>query len=215
MVYFSFNDFVDCEQSGEIYKVRKLGENVVKYEQISKTGKNENSIIEIIKNKNELKKFLKDFFEIDEAIGLNDIVYCNKIKSKIDRINENIVICKIKNKEIFIIIKEISEIDTNITYKMFEHSTNIISRWNKEKENQNTRNPIVIPIVIYTGEKIWKNSNSQVRGKIKYVKFKNNRINFSYNVLNINEMSENDLKYMESEVARKIKELKNKYLQIN
>ena len=175
MVYFSFNDFVDCEQSGEIYKVRKLGENVVKYEQISKTGKNENSIIEIIKNKNELKKFLKDFFEIDEVIGLNDIVYCNKIKSKIDRINENIIICKIKNKEIFIIIKEISKIDTNITYKMFEHSTNII----------------------------------------KYVKFKNNRINFSYNVLNINEMSENDLKYMKSEVARKIKELKNKYLQIN
>lgn len=39
MVYFSFNDFVDCEQSEEIYKVRKLGENVVKYEQISKTGK--------------------------------------------------------------------------------------------------------------------------------------------------------------------------------
>ena len=47
------------------------------------------------------------------------------------------------------------------------------------------------------------------------MKFKNNRINFSYNVLNINEMSENDLKYMKSGVARKIKELKNKYLQIN
>ena len=73
----------------------------------------------------------------------------------------------------------------------------------------------MISIVIYTGKKIWKNSNRQVRGKIKYVKFKNNRINFSYNVLNINEMSENDLKYMESEVAKKIKELKNKYLQIN
>ena len=60
MVYFSFNDFVDCEQSEEIYKVRKLGENVVKYEQISKTGKNENSIIEIIKNKNELKKLINN-----------------------------------------------------------------------------------------------------------------------------------------------------------
>ena len=98
---------------------------------------------------------------------------------------------------------------------MFEHSTNIIDRWNKEKETISTRNPIVIPIVIYTGKKIWKNSNSQLRGRINYVRFKNNRINFSYNVLNINEMSENDLKYMESEVARKIKELKNKYLQIN
>ena len=140
-------------------------------------------------------------------MGLNDIVYCNKIKTKIDISNENIVICKIKNKEIFIIIKEISEIDTNIAYKMFEHSINIIDRWNKGKETQNIRNPIVIPIVIYTGKKVWKNFNSQIKGKIKYVRFKNNRINFSYNVLNVNEISKEELKNMESEVARKIKKI--------
>ena len=207
MVYFSFNDFVDCEQSGEIYKVKKLGEDIVKYEQVSgkiKKERIETSIIDIIKNKTELKKFLNDFFEMEQVMGLNDIVYCNKIKTKIDISNENIVICKIKNKEIFIIIKEISEIDTNIAYKMFEHSINIIDRWNKEKETQNTRNPIVIPIVIYTGKKVWKNFNSQIKGKIKYVRFKNNRINFSYNVLNVNEISKEELKNMESEVARKI-----------
>lgn len=210
MVYFSFNDFVDCEQSGEIYKVKKLGEEIVKYEQVNGKIKKESietSIIDIIKNKTELKKFLNDFFEMEQVMGLNDIVYCNKIKTKIDISNENIVICKIKNKEIFIIIKEISEIDTNIAYKMFEHSINIIDRWNKEKETQNIRNPIVIPIVIYTGKKVWKNFNSQIKGKIKYVRFKNNRINFSYNVLNVNEISKEELKNMESEVARKIMEI--------
>ena len=210
MVYFSFNDFVDCEQSGEIYKVKKLGEDIVKYEQVNGKIKKESietSIIDIIKNKTELKKFLNDFFEMEQVMGLNDIVYCNKIKTKIDISNENIVICKIKNKEIFIIIKEISEIDTNIAYKMFEHSINIIDRWNKEKETQNIRNPIVIPIVIYTGKKVWKNFNSQIKGKIKYVRFKNNRINFSYNVLNVNEISKEELKNMESEVARKIKKI--------
>ena len=210
MVYFSFNDFVDCEQSGEIYKVKKIGEEIVKYEQVNGKIKKESietSIIDIIKNKTELKKFLNDFFEMEQVMGLNDIVYCNKIKTKIDISNENIVICKIKNKEIFIIIKEISEIDTNIAYKMFEHSINIIDRWNKEKETQNIRNPIVIPIVIYTGKKVWKNFNSQIKGKIKYVRFKNNRINFSYNVLNVNEISKEELKNMESEVARKIKKI--------
>ena len=210
MVYFSFNDFVDCEQSGEIYKVKKIGEEIVKYEQVNGKIKKESietSIIDIIKNKNELKKFLNDFFEMEQVMGLNDIVYCNKIKTKIDISNENIVICKIKNKEIFIIIKEISEIDTNIAYKMFEHSINIIDRWNKGKETQNIRNPIVIPIVIYTGKKVWKNFNSQIKGKIKYVRFKNNRINFSYNVLNVNEISKEELKNMESEVARKIKKI--------
>ena len=210
MVYFSFNDFVDCEQSGEIYKVKKIGEEIVKYEQVNGKIKKESietSIIDIIKNKTELKKFLIDFFEMEQVMGLNYIVYCNKIKTKIDISNENIVICKIKNKEIFIIIKEISEIDTNIAYKMFEHSINIIDRWNKEKETQNTRNPIVIPIVIYTGKKVLKNFNSQIKGKIKYVRFKNNRINFSYNVLNVNEISKEELKNMESEVARKIKKI--------
>ena len=210
MVYFSFNDFVDCEQSGEIYKVKKIGEEIVKYEQVNGKIKKESietSIIDIIKNKTELKKFLNDFFEMEQVMGLNDIVYCNKIKTKIDISNENIVICKIKNKEIFIIIKEISEIDTNIAYKMFEHSINIIDRWNKGKETQNIRNPIVIPIVIYTGKKVWKNFNSQIKGKIKYVRFKNNRINFSYNVLNVNEISKEELKNMESEVARKIKKI--------
>ena len=210
MVYFSFNDFVDCRQNGEIYKNKRVGEKRTKYEQTSgNIEKIESPIIKIIKNKRELKKFLKGFLKLDKIIGTNDIIYCNKIKSKVDKINNNILICKIQNKEIFIIVKELSEIDTNISYKMFEHSTNIIDRWNEEKGTQNIRNPIVIPIVIYTGAKKWKNSNSQAKEKIRYVRFEDNRINFSYNMININEISKSDLKNMKSYVSEKIIEIKS------
>lgn len=211
MVYFSFNDFVDCKQSGEIYNLKRIEENIIKYEQISgkiRTERTKTPIIEIIKNKRELKNFLKEFLKLEKIIGTNDIIYCNKIKSNADKINNNIIICKIQKKEIFIIVKEISEIDTNISYKMFEHSTNIIYRCNEEKGTQNIRNPIVIPIVIYTGAKTWKNPNSQVKEKLKYVRFKDNRINFSYNMININEISKTDLENMKSCVAKKIIEIK-------
>ena len=37
MVYFSFNDFVDCKQSGEIYNLKRIEENIIKYEHIPST----------------------------------------------------------------------------------------------------------------------------------------------------------------------------------
>ena len=90
MVYFSFNDFVDCEQSEEIYKVRKLGENVVKYEQISKTGKNENSIIEIIKNKNELKFDVENLYRqySTETSATTEVVDQTTMDSKLNELYE-------------------------------------------------------------------------------------------------------------------------------
>lgn len=39
---------------------------------------------------------------------------------------ENMITCKIKSKEIFVIIKELHEIDLNIIYKMLEYSLKII-----------------------------------------------------------------------------------------
>jgi len=98
---------------------------------------------------------------------------------------------------------------------MFEHSSNIINRWKKESKEQKIRNPIVIPIVIYTGNSIWKTNNCKENGKINYVTYKDNIINFSYNMLNINDIGEQELKNMKSKVSLIILDIKNKYLQIN
>lgn len=95
---------------------------------------------------------------------------------------------------------------------MFEDSLNIISRWNKEEKAINKRYPIVIPIVIYIGKEIWKQGNNKVYSKIKYITYKDNKINFSFNIIKIQDLEFNELVKMKSKVAEEMINIKNKYL---
>ena len=65
MLYFSYNDYLDCEQNGKLNEVQRVGEEIVKYECHSKEEIKENPIIEILKEKNELKKFLIEFLQLN------------------------------------------------------------------------------------------------------------------------------------------------------
>lgn len=221
MIYFSYNDFVDCTENGDINEIKKVEENIVKYEirngiNIKNRSTKQNQIIEILKQKTELKKFLNEFFNMYEIESIQNINYYNNIKSISDKEKNNNIICKVKDKEIFIFIKVIDSIDNNIPYKMFENSLNIIKKWNIEEKMQYKRYPIVIPIVIYIGEEKWNNSIiSKANNKINYITYKDNKINFSYNFININNLRTKELEKMESKVSQELKKLKDKYLQIN
>ncbi|MBQ2937463.1 MAG: Rpn family recombination-promoting nuclease/putative transposase [Clostridia bacterium] len=214
MIYFSYNDFMDCTENGEANKIAKVEEKIAKYEisNIKKVQKKQNQIIRILSEKTQLKKFLKEFFNLLE---IEDINYCNNIKCISDKEINNNIICKVKDKEMFIFIKVIENIDNNISYKMFEHSLNIIKKWNVEEKFKNKRYPIVIPIVIYIGKEMWQKNNIRKYNKINYITYENNKINFSYNMININDLKINELENMESKVAKEIINFKNKYLQIN
>lgn len=218
MTYFSYNDFFDCTKNGELDKAIKVEEKIVRYEVKNgekKTYNSKNQIIKILKDKKQLKIFLEEFLNISETSYIENISYCNKIKTLTDKNDTNNIICKLENKELFIIIKVIEEIDNNISYKMFEHSINIIKRWIKEEKAEQKRYPIVIPIVIYTGNENWKYIKSINRNKINYITYENNKINFSYNMIDINRIEVGKLETMESKIAKELICLKNKYLQIN
>lgn len=215
MIYFSYNDFIDCIENGEVDKIIKVEEKIGKYQ--IRNGKrqeniNKNEIIEILSKKLELKIFLKEFLNFYEGKDMNNINYCNNIKSTTDKSNKNNLIMKIEDKEIFIFIKVIENIDINISYKILESSVNIIKKWNKKEKAKNKRYPIVIPIVIYTGKEIWKINSNKMYNKINYVKFENNKINFSYNLININDLSVKELRKMQSNVAKRFIAIKDTYV---
>ena len=217
MRYFSYNDYMDCTENGEINEIRNVEEKIEKYELKNgeKTTYNTNNkIIKILKNKICLKKFMEEFFNLSEICSIENIVYYNDIKS-ITKEQNNSIICKIENKEIFILIKVINDIDTNITYKMFENSMNIIRKWNEEEKMENKRYPIVIPIVIYLGKQEWKLNCCNIYSKINYTQCEKNRINFSYNVINLNDLKLDELNNMKSSISKEFINMKNKYLQIN
>ena len=217
MFYFSYNDYMDCTENGEINEIKKVEEEIAKYE--LKNGEKtiyntKNTIIQMLKNKICLKKFMEEFFNLSEIGSIENIVYCNNIESITNK-HYNNIICKIENKEIFILIKVIIDIDTNITYKMFENSINIIKKWNEEEKMENKRYPIVIPIVIYLGKQKWKLNCCNIYGKINYTQCEKNRINFSYNMINVNDLNFDELKNMQSNISKEFINIKNKYLQIN
>ena len=217
MIYFSYNDFIDYMENGEINQIRKVEEKIAKYEVKNgeKTVYNtKNKIIKLLKNKNYLKKFMEEFFNLSEIGNIKDVVYYDELENITDKKNNNIV-CKIENKEIFILIKVINNIDTNITYKMFENSINIIKRWDKEEKEINKRYPIVIQIVIYTGKQEWNTNYYKINSKVNYIKCSKNSINFSYNTISVNNLEIDELQNMKSNIAKEFINIRNKYLQIN
>jgi len=212
MLYFSYNDFIDCTENGKVDEITKVAENISKYEQkngLYDVQENQKQVIEILKDKTELKKFLKEFFNLEEIENIN---YYNRNKKKKE---ENIIISKIKEKEIYILIKVIENIDNNISYKMFEESLDIIKRCNIEEKAESKRYPIVIPIVIYVGKERWKKDNNKSYNKINYTTYEDNKINFSYNIIKIQNLKISELENMKSKIAEQLIKIKNKYLQIN
>lgn len=210
MRYFSYNDYMDYTENKEINEIKNVEEKIVKYEQ--KNGETEiynakNKIIKMLKDKNHLTKFMKEFFNLSEICDIEKIVYYNKAKTITDKQN-NSVICKIVDKEIFILIKVIDRIDNNITYKMFENSINIIKKWNEEEKDENKRYPIVIPIVIYIGNKKWKINSYNITNKINYTQYEKNRINFSYNVIDINLLDIKNMQKMSSYISKELINIK-------
>lgn len=210
MRYFSYNDYMDYTENGEINEIRRVEENIAKYELKNGTKamyNTKNKIIKMLKDKICLKQFMEEFFNLSEIGEIENIVYCNNVKTITDKQNSNII-CKIEGKEIFILIKVISEIDHNITYKMFENSINIIKRWNEEEKMENKRYPIVIPIVIYLGKQKWNLDCYDIHDEINYMQCEKNRINFSYNMIDINSLEINKLLNMKSYIAKEFVNIK-------
>ena len=221
MRYFSYKDYMDYKGNIDMNNYGRVEEEKAEY--ILEDGEinSQFEIIEILKNIEDLQDFLNEFVWADEPIKQNDITYYNANQTtqenqimyydeneNFEKSNyENMITCKIKSKEIFVIIKELHEIDLNIIYKMLEYSLKIIKGC-EQNMLQNVRNPIVIPIVIYTGNKKWNTNNYQLKQKINYIEFKSNSINFAYNLIKINELGNSELKKMKSKVAKKMLKIK-------
>ena len=117
---------------------------------------------------NLINKALKPEKEIKEEIELyNSRFITNRYKDR-----ESDIIYKVKNKNIFFLIEHQSTIDYSIAYRMMEYSIEIMRLLIQEKENKRKtyKYPLIIPIVIYTGDKKWdaELSMKELREKIEW-----------------------------------------------
>ena len=125
MEVFTYNDYITCIHTMRLNSISKLEEQQERYNlEINTQKKNENNIYNntinrILKSRNEIAGVLNDFIDSKRKLKGKDI-------EKYNNLSEFYEIYKLKNKDVFYLIKNQSEIDNNIPYKVINACVDII-----------------------------------------------------------------------------------------
>ena len=224
MQIFTYNDYLDYISNYKIKKLIKIQNKRIKiknniekekYKNKEKTEvekikeKIENTIEKLIEDKQEVSKIINDYLKISICdINTNNLEIIEKSKNQI---NIKSQIFKIKEKEIYFLIKIEKNPNYNIPYTIFEESMELIK---SIKQKHQKEMPTVIPIIMYIGNQKW---NIKQKNKIRYTKFEENNIELGYNIIDFNLYSTKELKNKKSKINRYIilKKEMNIYLNEN
>lgn len=107
---------------------------------------------EILKNSIKMTKFLKSFIGLE--VNSENLKICNSnfITNDYKR-RESDILYKNINKNIFYLVEHQSTINVDMPRRILEYSTEIMREIKKNKLELS--NPLIVPIVIYTGNKNW------------------------------------------------------------
>ena len=117
------------------------------------------SIRKILLNKKEAVIFINQALRLEntkneikeEEIELYNNQYVTKIYN--NRISD--IVYKIKNKNVYFLIEHQLRIDYSMALRIAEYIVAILGIGSQKRKNKNMIIPLVIPIVLYTGEKEW------------------------------------------------------------
>ena len=131
---------------------------------------------------------------LNTQLGPQDIEkYNSSFINKVFQNREADIVYKIKDKNIFILIEHQTKIDYSMSYRILEYEVAIMQSaidLNKIK-NRESKIPLVIPIVLYTGNKKWKAKKRLEESQEKFDGLNNGLGN--YNLIDINEFTEKEL----------------------
>lgn len=167
MLKITYKEYLKYEEINSSNRVKENEENIYNF-----NNEHDKVFREVLSIKEEalylINKALKPKKEIKEEIEL----YNSKFVTSKYEYRESDIIYKVKNKNIFFIIEHQSTVDYSMVYRMLEYSVEIMRQIIEGKENKRKayKYPLIIPIVIYTGDKNWnaKLCMREVREKIEW-----------------------------------------------
>lgn len=211
MKSFTYFDYIKCIHKLRLNAVLQLCEPKVEYnleteENKKQTTEEKKEIIEILKSKTEMAKFINEFLHPKKEIKEEELFeYKEKVKFEIIKKKRPDIIYYLKNQQVYFIVEEQNEIDDAIRYKMLNYCIEFLQNWTREKDlEEEIQYPIVIPIVIYTGKEEWKIEEDLNSKEIYNVIFKNNEINFEFNLVETKRYSNEFLLKIKSKLAQYI-----------
>jgi len=193
MRVFTYQDY--CKyKSAVLANYKQIKEEIIeeKYN-VEETDRGKNSVKDVhdklyrdfFNDSKEFSIFLKQFMQIDiEANKLNP--YNNAFITEDYKNRRSDIVYKIEGEQTYILLEHQSSIDYSISYRIFEYYSNILKSTIdlKKAKNKNYKYPVIIPILLYTGNKNWKLS-PMIENKEKDNPFKHNILEFRYKFINI------------------------------
>lgn len=162
--------------------------------------KHDKSIKDILVDRIEMSKFLEQFMGIQvksEDLEEQKNSYINKQFEK----RESDILYKIKNKEIYILVEHQSKVDKRMPRRIFEYCMGIMMELEKTQKEDDGSNPLIIPIVIYTGENKWNVKSNFSETQKTYKGYENYKINLNYKLIDINKYSKTELLKKDTKLA--------------
>ena len=195
MKTFTYRDYIKCIHTLRLNAVFKLAEEESNYK-IQENERNntyKQKIKNSLRNKEEMAKFLNDFLNPKVKIKSEHLVrYESKEIASKYKLKEVDIIYKLKKQEILFLVEIQPKIKGSTPYKLLNYCIDIMHEYSKERKKGNdTIMPIIVPIIIYIGNEKWKISNN--KKQISDYIFENYELDFNYNIIEVNKISNKTL----------------------
>ncbi len=195
MKIFTYNEYIKYIHTLRLNAVFKLAEESAGY-QLTKEKNGDNLhdklVKNILKDKMEMEKFINQFVttkldvEYGKLIKFPNSYITKKYKSK-----EADLVYQLEGQDIFFLIEHQSSVDIKMPYRILNYCIDIMYEWCKSKKlKQIKKYPIIVPIVIYTGDRKWNVPKNFSETQISTEILKNYKINIQYNLVDINQLSD-------------------------
>lgn len=195
MKVFKYSQYIKYIHMLRLNAVLELAEEESEYRLPKKEkGKkvHDKLVKNILKDEKELANFIHQFINNEIDITTDNLIkFTNSYITKKYRAKESDIVYMLKDQDIFFLIEHQSSIDTTMTYRMLNYCIDIINEWCQSKKLKKIkRYPIVVPIVIYTGDRKWMEPRNFKEKQVSTCIFENYKINLQYNLVDINQLSD-------------------------
>lgn len=193
---FSRDDYLMYKEFFEnrLNEIEVVSKDIV-YQKHDKTFK------DILKDKKEMSKFLKQFIGLEVKEEELEKYKSSFITKNFER-RESDIIYKIKDKEIYYLIEHQSSVDKNMPKRILEYCIEIMREVQKTSNKKRETNPLIVPMVIYTGTRKWNVATDFSDTQKIEEKYKEYQIKLKYKLININEYSKEELLNRNTKMAR-------------
>ena len=171
----------------------KLTTQTKQLKAVEREKKHDKIFKEIFQDKEELRQFLSRYIGVE--VESSNLEQCNTnfITPKYEYKNADIVY-KEKNRELYYLIEQQTKVDYDMPYRMLKYDVEIMdsARRGKETNRKDYENPLVVLIVLYTGNQKWtakrRLTDTQTKKQVK-----GSKTEIEYILIDINEYSIEEL----------------------